>query len=157
MSAGLTIKSGPWSQEQVISHLQSALIPLRLATSGQQFPLVQSLWFVYADAALWCATQRDSIAARRITARSPVGFEIASDAPPYRGVRGHGQATLLVEPAVNILEQLIDRYLAHRDVPLARWLMSRADSEVAIRIDHLVTTSWDFTARMDPATGTPEI
>ncbi len=150
MSSSITLTSGPWSQDQVIAHLRSAVIPLRLATSGQRFPLVQSLWFVYADAALWCATQGDSLVARRIAAHPRVGFEVASDAPPYRGVRGHGRATILTEPAVKVLGDLVDRYLGDRSAPLATWLMSRADTEVAIRIDHLAVTSWDFTTRMAP-------
>ena len=153
MSTGPTIRSGPWTMNLVVAHLQESVIPLRLATSGQRFPLVQSLWFVYADAALWCATQADSLVARRVTAHPRVGFEIASDDPPYRGVRGHGRATVLPEPAAEVLGMLIERYLGDPTLPLARWLQARVDSEVAIRIDHLVMTSWDFTSRMTAAPG----
>jgi nitroimidazol reductase NimA-like FMN-containing flavoprotein (pyridoxamine 5'-phosphate oxidase superfamily) len=151
--ASLTITSGPWTRDQIADYLTTSLIPMRVATSGRHFPLVQSLWFVYADTALWCATQRDSVVVRRITAHPRVGFEIAADSPPYRGVRGHGRAALLTEPAREVLTRLIDRYLGDRQVPLAQWLLARADTEVAIRIDHLAVTSWDFSARMSASDG----
>jgi hypothetical protein len=44
--------------------------------------------------------------------------------------------------------QLIDKYLGDRTVPLAKWLLSRLDEEVAIRIDSLTVTSWDYSSRM---------
>ena len=47
-----------------------------------------------------------------------------------------------------ILCRLLDRYLGSRETPLARWLLSRASQEVAIRIEPERLTSWDFSRRM---------
>ena len=77
-----------------------------------------------------------------------IGFEIAGDTPPYFGVRGTGRAQLLPSDAATVLPQLIDKYLGDQTVPLAKWLLSRLDEEVAIRIDSLTLTSWDYSSRM---------
>lgn len=142
------IRSGPWDLAAIESFLDSAVIPLRLATQGSSWPLVQSLWFLFDGSALWCCTQRDSVVAKRLRKTPQCAFEIAADAPPYRGVRGRGIAALDPEPAADLLERLIARYLAGRDSSLAAWLRARVADEVAIRIDTLAVTSWDYSARM---------
>jgi hypothetical protein len=146
-STGLTIRSGPWSRQQILAYLDEAAIPIRLASSGR-YPMVQSLWFLADDDALWCATRADSVLAGRLRASDRCGFEVSADAPPYRGVRGRGHATLMPELAANVLPRLIDRYLGAAPSSLAAWLLSRIDDEVAIRIDRLTVTSWDYSDRM---------
>lgn len=141
------LRSGPWDGAQVDRYLRDAVIPLRLATSGT-FPLVQSLWFAFDGTALWCATQADSVAATRVTRNGRVGFEIAADTPPYRGVRGTGHATIVPERGADVLTELLLRYLGSDTTPLATWLLSRAATEVALRIDTLTVTSWDYSGRM---------
>ena len=141
------IRSGPWSANQIDAHLRSATIPIRLASSGT-FPLVQSLWFTFDGTALWCATPRDSVLSKRLSRANGIGFEVAADTPPYFGVRGTGRAHLLPSDAATVLPQLIDKYLGDQTVPLAKWLLSRLDEEVAIRIDSLTLSSWDYSARM---------
>lgn len=141
-----TVRSGPWSPTQIESFLRDTVIPVRLATVGKRGPLVQSVWFLYEDASLWCATQADSVLAKRLRRDPHVGWEVAADTPPYRGVRGTGVADLH-RNAQTILEQLIDRY-GQAGTPLADWLLARTDSEVAIRIADLRLTSWDYADRM---------
>ncbi len=143
----LTIRSGPWSLDQVDEHLRTTAIPLRLASAGRNL-LVQSLWFEFDGSSLWCASQSDSVLVRRLRKDDRIGFEVSADAPPYRGVRGHGRAHLDPPRAADLLPRLIERYLGPEPSPLADWLLSRIDNEVAIRIDGLTVTSWDYSARM---------
>ncbi len=147
--ASVEIRSGPWDLVAVEGFLDSAAIPMRLATQGRSWPLVQSLWFLFDDSALWCCTQRDSVVAQRLRTTPRCAFEIAADDPPYRGVRGRGMASLDPEPAGDLLERLIRRYLADQDSSLAGWLRARVADEVAIRIATLAVSSWDYTSRMD--------
>jgi nitroimidazol reductase NimA-like FMN-containing flavoprotein (pyridoxamine 5'-phosphate oxidase superfamily) len=142
------VRSGPWTIAQVDSFLRQAAIPLRLASNGSSFPLVQSVWFLFDGAALWCCTRDDSVLARRLRADPRCGFEVSSDLPPYRGVRGTGMARIEPEAAATVLPRLIERYLERAESPLADWLLSRIQDEVAIRIDDMHVTSWDYTARM---------
>ena len=145
----MDIVSGPWDETQITHFLTETAIPVRLATSGIQAPIVQSLWFLYDDDALWCCTRLDALLTKRLRRSSACGFEVAGDLPPYRGVRGTAVADLhSAAKAAVVLPRLIDRYLGDRDAPLATWLMSRIDDEVAIRIGSLRVTSYDFTPRM---------
>ena len=143
----LQVRSGPWGREAIEAYLDDAVIPIRLASQGASSPLVQSLWFLRDEATLWCATRADSVLARRLSRDGRCGFEVSADAPPYCGVRGTGNATVVPERAADILPGLIERY-AQSGTPLAEWLMSRLDDEVAIRIDALAVTTWDYSRRM---------
>ena len=144
----LTVRSGPWPAAEIEAFLATATIPVRLASNGRTYPLVQSLWFRYEKGALWCCTRADSVLVRRLLRDRHCAFEVSADLPPYRGVRGRGKATVLTEGAEATLPVLLDRYLGGTESPLASWLLSRLDDEVAIRIDDLVVSSWDYSARM---------
>lgn len=141
------VRSGPWTADQARAHLAEARIPVRLASSGT-FPLVQSLWFLFEDDALWCATQADAVVTRRLQREPRCGFEISADLPPYRGVRGTGIASIEPTAAATVLPRLIERYVGDEPTPLSTWLLSRLDTEVAIRIGDLAITTWDYSGRM---------
>ena len=144
-----TVHSGPWDSGAIEGWLQKTVIPLRLATTGGSGPIVQSLWFLYDDGALWCATQSDSMVAGRVRREPRVGWEVSPDEPPYRGARGRGTLTVVEDPdlAGDVLRRLIARY-GQQGTDLERWLLSRVATEVALRIDDLAVTSWDFSPRM---------
>ena len=146
--ATVEIRSGPWGLAEVQGFLRSTVIPMRLATQGSEWPLVQSLWFLFDDSVLWCCTQQDSVVATRLRREPRCAFEIAGDDPPYRGVRGRGVASLDPRPASDLLERLIARYLVDGESPLAAWLRSRVANEVAIRIGTLAVSTWDYSSRM---------
>lgn len=145
----VVIRSGPWDLEAVEDFFDTTTIPMRLATQRGSWPLVQSLWFLYDGSALWCCTQRNSVVAKRLEKTPQCAFEIAADDPPYRGVRGRGIASFEPQLAGDLLERLIRRYLADQNSSLAGWLRSRVPDEVAIRIDTLAVSSWDYSSRME--------
>jgi nitroimidazol reductase NimA-like FMN-containing flavoprotein (pyridoxamine 5'-phosphate oxidase superfamily) len=141
--------TGPWSIEVVHAHLEAAAIPLRLAHATRTgHPQVMSLWFVRRDAALWCATAPRARIVAMLEREPRCGFEVAGDAPPYRGVRGRAIATIDRSRGAEILEALVDRYLGTRETPFARWLLARADRETAIALEPRSVTSWDYRERM---------
>jgi nitroimidazol reductase NimA-like FMN-containing flavoprotein (pyridoxamine 5'-phosphate oxidase superfamily) len=143
-----TISSGPWDETQIAEFLTETAIPIRLASNGSSGPLVQSLWFWPNGVELWCCTQDSSVLARRLSKDDRVGFEVAADTPPYRGVRGTGVAELLKGDVDATLRHLITRYQGHEKTQLSEWLLSRIDSEVAIRITPRTLSSWDYSPRM---------
>jgi len=148
-----TLRSGSWTLETVERFLDQTAIPVRIASNGREFPLVQSQWFLYESSALWCCAQADSVLAQRLRNDPHCAFEVSGDLPPYMGVRGTGIASLHASEAARILPLLIKRYLGDEPSTLADWLLSRLDVEVAIRISDLSVTSWDFSSRMTgPAT-----
>lgn len=143
---------GPWSSVAVRAHLAAAVIPLRLAVATSTgTPLPMSLWFLPEADVLWCATRREARLVRLIEADPRCGFEVAGDAPPYRGVRGQGVASLHPERGAEVLRRLLARYGVAPDSRLACSLLAHAEREVAIRIAPEWMTSWDFAARMADA------
>lgn len=144
------ITSGPWDQENITEFLDRTCIPIRLATNGSSGPLVQSLWFAPRGLDLWCCTQKSSLLTKRLERDDRVGFEVAADIPPYRGVRGTGVAHLVDTDVESTLRTLIERYQGKEQTELSEWLLSRIDNEVAIRIEPRTISSWDFSHRMKP-------
>ena len=142
-------RTGPWSREAIDAHLTDTVIPLRLACVTQSgHPHVLSLWYLWRDGALWCASGPDAQVIEWLGADPRCGFEVSRDTPPYRGVRGRGEARLDPTRGPEILEALVDRYLRTRDSEFARWLLARAEGEIAIRINPHRLSTWDFTERM---------
>ena len=146
----LTVRSGPWDAARVRAYLRDVTIPIRLATNGPGAPLVQSLWFVFDGTDLWCCTRSDAVLTARIASDPRCGFEVSSDEPPYRGVRGSGVASIHKDRAADVLPALIARY-GQGETALATWLLSRLSDEISIRITGLTVTSWDYSTRMGPA------
>jgi nitroimidazol reductase NimA-like FMN-containing flavoprotein (pyridoxamine 5'-phosphate oxidase superfamily) len=144
------IRSGSaWQLPQISRFLNESVIPIRLACNDSRtVPLVCSLWFLYDEGALWCATQKSASVAALLEASPECGFEVAPQEMPYRGVRGQGVASMSTDAGAEVLLRLIDRYLGERDSSFARWLQSRADNEVAIRIKPAYFSAWDFSQRM---------
>jgi hypothetical protein len=143
------IIGGPWSEDAIEQYLRTAVLPVRLASiAADGSPVVLSLWYLYEEGAIWCATQRTARIIARLEREPRCGFEIAADSSPYRGVRGRARATIDVHRGAILLPRLINRYLGGTDSQLAAWLLARAEHEVAIRLDHLRVSTWDFTERM---------
>ena len=138
-----------WDMQQIDEFLRATVIPIRLACSDKEdVPLICSLWYLYTDDALWCATQQSASVVALLGRAPHCAFEIAPESMPYRGVRGQGRATVLPGEGPAILQQLIDRYLGARDTQFAAWLISRSANEVAIKVEPDWLTSWDFGSRM---------
>jgi hypothetical protein len=138
-----------WSLTTIERFLDEQLIPIRLACiTPHSKPVVCSLWYLHAEGALWCATQRTAKVASYLKLHPVCGFEVAPDSMPYKGVRGQGKVTISQERGVDVLERLIDRYLGNCESDFARWLLKRASNEVAMKIEPTWITAWDFSPRM---------
>ena len=153
MDAQETKFQGCWSGEEVASHLDRSLIPLRLAVHDSRgSPWVLSLWFLYENGALWCATNAKAKLISYLQADPQCGFEVAGETPPYKGIRGKGQATLVPERGGEILLRLLERYEIDLASSLAKSLLAKVEQEVAVCITPSRISSWDFSSRMVGAT-----
>jgi nitroimidazol reductase NimA-like FMN-containing flavoprotein (pyridoxamine 5'-phosphate oxidase superfamily) len=141
-------------QRSVISaenakYLEEARIPLSLAcVTNSGWPMVLSLWYIYSESKLWCATQKTAKVVEYLRCEPRCAFEVAGEAPPYRGVRGQGLATLNEDRGKEILERLLSRYLKGTQSPLAKQLLSRSENEDAIEIEPKSVFAWDYSERM---------
>jgi nitroimidazol reductase NimA-like FMN-containing flavoprotein (pyridoxamine 5'-phosphate oxidase superfamily) len=143
---------GPWSTDQIERFLREVRVPVRIAVNAASgHPMIVSLWFVPMDGKLWCATQRTARVAQILSRDPRCAFEVSVEAPPYRGVRGPGIATLHEDRGEEILRTLIDRYLRHPTSQLASSLLARVAHETAISIEPKALVSWDYRKRMKGA------
>lgn len=138
------------SLEDYQKFLDETIIPLRLASKTESgWPINLSLWFLYEDDALYCATPSTAKIVRHLENDARCAYEIASDLPPYCGIRGQAEAEILPQLGGKILERLLHRYLGGTDNTLARSLIKNRSSEVAIRLEPTTVHTWDFTDRMN--------
>jgi hypothetical protein len=145
----MEVIGGPWSVDAIERYLRTAVLPIRLASiAADGTPVVLSLWYLYEEGSIWCATQRTSRIIARLEREPRCGFELAADSIPYRGVRGRARTTVDVHRGAILLPRLINRYLGGTDSQLAAWLLARAENEVALRLDSMRVSTWDFTGRM---------
>ena len=144
--------SGPWNSEQIDAYLKETTFPLRLACVGRDgYPRVVSLWYRYDNNCFYCVTHRDSSLSRLLQHNNKVGFEVAPNEPPYHGIRGQGQVTLMREGAESTLRDHLDRYLGGTKSSLASWLLSRSEDELLLEIRVERIFSWDYRERMADA------
>ena len=142
--------------ESYRAYLTATKIPLRLAcTDRAGWPSIVSLWYLYQDGALYCATQADAKITTYLSQHPRCGYEIAGDEPPYCGIRGRASATILPAKGETILLQLLDRYVGGTDNALAKALLARRDSEVALRLVPESVHSWNYSDRMRTSVSTP--
>ncbi|WP_265110965.1 pyridoxamine 5'-phosphate oxidase family protein [Halosolutus halophilus] len=147
---------GPLSAAEIRSFLAETTIPIRLACQTPAGNLwMVSLWYRHRstgdDADGWvlqCATGADADIVAFLREHSAVAFEISTNQPPYRGVRGRGTASIDPDPEKETLRDLLERYLDGTDSSLARNLLREDRNEVTITIDPAVVSSWDYTDRM---------
>ena len=134
-----------------LEFLEAAVIPVRLSVlAAHGNPAIASLWFRPSKDALWCAVQTDSFLAKCLRRDARCAFEVAGDRPPYRGVRGQATAAVVADSGSETLEFLLDRYLGDRDQKLRGWLLSRSETEVALRVSPTRISRWDYSRRMEP-------
>lgn len=132
--------------------LRRLVVPLRLAvTDAEGCPVVASHWFEYRDDAIHCVLHKNALVARRLMNDPRCGFEVATEAAPYCGVRGQGSVTLVSEGAEAQLRRLFARYSIREHSELAQWLLGRAADERLVKIVPTRLSSWDYGQRMKDA------
>ena len=140
-----------WSEDEIAAYFLRTPTPLRLAVMHKGAPMICSLWYLYDQGQLWCATQADALVVRALQADLACGFEVANNQPPYCGVRGQGQVEVHEHGGLAMLERLILRYLGRTDTSFAQWLLNREEPEVALAIRPSWITAWDYSGRMHGA------
>ena len=112
-------------------------IPIRLAIVDlNKEPRVISLWYVYINGKIFCATQKSAKIVQYLKENPVCGFEIAADTPPYKGVRGKGIVRILEDQGSKVLSILIDKYLENKESKLSQFLERNSKTEVAIEINY---------------------
>ena len=135
--------------DQLADFLEKTRIPIRIACRNKSgWPVVLSLWYLHEDGFLYCATQKSAKVIQYLENDPRCAFEIAEDSPPYCGVRGQAKARVDALLGSIILNKLLVRYLGGYDNDLARRLLKKSETEVAIVINPINIYTWNFSNRM---------
>ena len=138
--------------QKIESMINDTRIPIRLACiTNAGSPIVVSLWYTVIDDKIFCATQKKAKIISHIKNNPMVGFEIATDSPPYRGVRGHGKVKVIDGMGKEILEILINKYLGKKISTLSEFLRTNSENETAIEITPDKIITYDYSKRMKDA------
>jgi len=141
--------TGAWSREAVATFLVDQTIPIRLGCRRPDGSLwMLSLWYGYRDGTFQCATAADADVVAYLETDPGVSFEVSTNEPPYRGVRGNGTARIAPDEDKAVLRALLARYLGGTETPLAERLLRREREEVTITIEPDRLHSWDYSDRM---------
>lgn len=142
-----------WSNHDIQHYLDTTAVPMRLAChTPAGYPQVVSIWYLRENTQLVGITHQSSHLMRLVKQDPRVGFEVAVNEPPYRGIRGFGDIEWGKAGAREVMQRLVKRYLDHANDTLAKWLMSRVDEEMVLRIHPVSISSWDYRPRMNTAT-----
>ncbi len=127
--------------KDMVQFLISSDIPVRLSClSSSNWPMVVSLWYVYKNEKLYCATQNTSKIIGYLKHSPKCGFEIAGDHASIHNDKGE-----------DILRMLLEKYLKGKETSvLYRLLLSEKhlQNEAAIEIVPVRTFEWDYKKRM---------
>ena len=142
-------KKSAWHQQELQDFLVSCKIPIRISVLDDEYPLICSVWFEYLDEKLVIVSHEDSKLAKTLLRQRKCGFEIATNDPPYKGVRGKADVVAEAEGSGDTLRRVIQRYLGGTNQKLASWLLSRVEHEVKFTLHPTWVTSWDYGERME--------
>ena len=129
--------------------LVNLAVPLRLAClTNSGWPMIVPLWFKFLNDRFYCATQENAKIISYLKKDNRCAFEISSEIPPYKGIRGQGKSIIKNELGIEILQTVIEKYIPKKDTNLKKYLLERKENEVAIEIIPIKIFYWDYTNRM---------
>jgi len=140
--------SGPWDRDRVDEFLERVAVPVRIGCrTPSDTPWIVSLWFSW-DGAVNCATSADADLVDFLAHDDHVSFEVSTNEPPYKGVRGRGHAEVAVDEGKALLRTLLERYLGGVDNEVGDRLLRPEREEVRVRIAPERVHTWDYSKRM---------
>ena len=137
-------------REEAERFLESKL-NLQIATVDEKGePNIQPVWFYYAkdEGKLLIITSKLAKKTQNLRNRPTIYFSIDDEKPPYRGVKGKGNANVVEDPSriVPQAEKISMKYLGTLDHPAAKEMAdrSRNGEGVLVEISPKFFSTWDF-------------
>lgn len=141
--------TGTWDRDRLRAFLEETVVPLRLACTTPSDRLwMVSLWYRFDDGQFVCATSKRADLVRYLDHDPHVAFEVSTNEPPYKGVRGNGSVAIEADADKAVLRSLIERYVGGTDSAFARRLLDDDRDEVALSVAPERLYTWDFSSRM---------
>ena len=143
------------TREEVDNFLESKL-NLQFATTDEQGePNIQPVWFYYDKNGekLMITTSKLAKKTQNLKNRPSVCFSIDDESPPFKGVKGKGNATIVEDPNRTVPQgdRISMKYLGTLDHPIAKMISDRSKKGevVVIEISPKFFSTWDY-GKMQP-------
>src|ERR671921_92906 len=141
------------TREEAERFLESKL-NLQVATNDEKGePNIQPVWFYYDkdQGKLLIITSKSAKKTQNLKNRPTIYFSIDDENPPYKGVKGKGNATIVEDPnrIVPQAEKISMKYLGTLDHPAAKEMADRSKNGegVLVEISPKFFSTWDFGKR----------
>jgi len=137
------------TKEEAERFLQGKL-NLQFATIDEKGdPNIQPVWFYYdkEQGKLLIITSKLSKKTQNVRNRPTIYFSIDDENPPYKGVKGKGNATIVEDPSriVPQAERISMKHLGTLDHPAAKEMIDRSKNGegVLVEISPIFFSTWD--------------
>jgi PPOX class probable F420-dependent enzyme len=138
------------TRDEAEKFLESKLT-LQLATTDEKGePNIQPVWFYYDkdEGKLLIITSKVAKKTQNLRNRPTIYFSIDDANPPYKGVKGKGNATIVEDPnrIVPQAEKISIKYLGTLDHPAAKEMADRSKNGegILVEISPMFFSTWDF-------------
>ena len=138
------------TRDEAVKFLESKLT-LQLATTDEKGePNIQPVWFYYDkdEGKLLIITSKVAKKTQNLRNRPTIYFSIDDANPPYKGVKGKGNATIVEDPnrIVPQAEKISIKYLGTLDHPAAKEMADRSKNGegILVEISPKFFSTWDF-------------
>ena len=138
------------TRDEAEKFLESKLT-LQLATTDEKGePNIQPVWFYYDkdEGKLLIITSKVAKKTQNLRNRPTIYFSIDDEKPPYKGVKGKGNATIVEDPnrIVPQADKISMKYLGTLDHPAAKEMADRSKKGegVLVEISPKFFSTWDF-------------
>ena len=138
------------TREEAERFLESKL-NLQIATIDKQGdPNIQPVWFYYDkdERKLLIITSKLAKKTQNLRNRPTIYFSVDDENPPYKGVKGKGNVTIVEDPnrIVPQAEKISMKYLGTLDHPVAKMITdgSKKGEVVLVEITPKFFSTWDY-------------
>ena len=138
------------TRDEAEKFLESKLT-LQLATTDEKGePNIQPVWFYYDkdEGKLLIITSKVAKKTQNLRNSPTIYFSIDDANPPYKGVKGKGNATIVEDPnrIVPRAEKISIKYLGTLDHPAAKEMADRSKNGegILVEISPKFFSTWDF-------------
>src|SRR5918912_3302719 len=141
------------TREEAERFLESKL-NLQIATIDEKGePNIQPVWFYYDkdQGKLSIITSKSAKKTQNLSNRPTIYFSIDDENPPYKGVKGKANATIVEDPntILHQAEKISMKYIGTLDHPVAKEMADRSKNGegVLVEITPKFFSTWDFGKR----------
>ncbi|MPZ08552.1 MAG: pyridoxamine 5'-phosphate oxidase family protein [Nitrososphaeraceae archaeon] len=145
----------PLSEQDMKDFLTTKILNIHLGTVDEKgHANIHPAWYYYdsSDNKFYILTGKESKKITNLRMNELIYFCVDDPNPPYKGVRGKGNAKMHEDINFNIpiWEKIMKRYLGNSDDPTAKGLLDevKRGAAVVLEISPIYYSTWDYSKQL---------